>query len=443
MLKKKQMEIKQKDKSAIIKALVNEKLVMLVVLVNSIVFVSLDVNPKLVETTGTWITWVDYICVIYFILEMFLKIYLLGFLSYFKSHWNKFDVVIVLASLPILLEPFFEALGDSLGWAPIFRITRLLRLGRFLRLSRIVRYVQYGDNLKKFQIPVYMILLTVASNITINLFDLTGEWLDNYYKFYPATIILFSTWLVSTIYKVFHSIIVIPFLQRDDITVNEAVEATFATLFQILIWGLGLSLTLESAGYDSTTILAGIGLGGMAVALAAQDFIANLIGGILLWLQRPFEVGQVIKISGHQGKVKKLGLRAILLEDETGNLTALPNKMFISQPLQNIAVSNFLNETISLKLDLDLDFSKLQQAIKIVQNIAIEYEHIDEDYTIKFDVMNDYCHNLVFEYFLDKVSLSNTNLEERLVELVNEANTFLYIEIVRNFNKNQIHFYKK
>ena len=217
---------------------------MLVVLVNSIVFVSLDVNPKLVETTGTWITWVDYICVIYFILEMFLKMYLLGFLSYFKSHWNKFDVVIVLASLPILLEPFFEALGDSLGWAPIFRITRLLRLGRFLRLSRIVRYVQYGDNLKKFQIPVYMILLTVASNITINLFDLTGEWLDNYYKFYPAAIILFSTWLVSTIYKVFHSIFVIPFLQRDDIIVNEAVEATFATLFQILIWGLGLSLTL-------------------------------------------------------------------------------------------------------------------------------------------------------------------------------------------------------
>ena len=45
-----------------------------------------------------------------------------------------------------------------------------------------------------------------------------------------------------------------------------------------------------------------------------------------------------------------------MLEDETRNLTAHPNKMFISQPLQNIAVSNFLNETISLKLDLDLDF---------------------------------------------------------------------------------------
>ena len=47
---------------------VNEKLVMLIVIINSIVFVSLDVNPKLVEITGVWITWVDYICVVYFIL---------------------------------------------------------------------------------------------------------------------------------------------------------------------------------------------------------------------------------------------------------------------------------------------------------------------------------------------------------------------------------------
>ncbi len=422
---------------------VNEKLVMLIVIINSIVFVSLDVNPKLVEITGVWITWVDYICVVYFIFEMFLKIYLFGFFSYIKSNWNKFDVVIVLASLPILLEPFFEAIGDSLGWAPIFRVTRLLRLGRFLRLSRILRYVQYGDNLKKFQLPVYMLLLTVASNITINLFDLKGEWLDDYYKFYPAVIILFSTWLTSIIYRVMHQIFVIPFLQRDDVTVNEAIEATFSSIFQILIWGFGLSLTLESAGYDSTTILAGIGLGGMAVALAAQDFIGNLIGGILLWLQRPFEVGQIIKISGHKGEVKKLGLRAILLEDETGNLTSLPNKMFISQPLENIAVSNFLNERISLKLDLSLDFTKLQEAISIVKNIAIEYEHIDEDYTIKFGKMDDYCHNIVFEYFLDKVSLSKINPDERLIELVNEANTFLYIEIVNKFNKNNIKFYIK
>ena len=437
------MQKKPNKLRSFLEIFVNEKIVMLIVIINSIVFISLDVNPKLVETTGVWITWVDYICVVYFILEMFLKIYLLGFFSYIKSNWNKFDVLIVIASIPILLEPFFEAIGDSLGWAPIFRVTRLLRLGRFLRLSRILRYVQYGDNLKKFQLPVYMLLLTVASNITISLFDLKGEWLVNYHKFYPAVMIFFSTWLVSIIYKVAHQIFVIPFLQRDDVIVNEAIEATFSSIFQILIWGIGLSLTLESAGYDSTTILAGIGLGGMAVALAAQDFIGNLIGGILLWLQRPFEVGQIIKISGHQGEVKKLGLRAILLEDETGNLTSLPNKMFISQPLENIAVSNFLNERISLKLDLSLDFTKLQEAISIVKNIAIEYEHIDEDYTIKFGNMDDYCHNLVFEYFLDKVSLSKINPDERLVELVNEANTFLYIEIVDKFNKNNIKFYIK
>ena len=88
----------------------------------------------------------------------------------------------------------------------------------------------------------------------------------------------------------------------------------------------------------------------MAVALAAQDFIGNLIGGILLYLQRPFEIGQKIKIGGHEGNVKKLGLRSILLEDLSGNITALPNKMFISQPIENVAVSDFSKESIKLKI---------------------------------------------------------------------------------------------
>lgn len=427
---------------SILTYLINEKLVMLVVLINASIFIALDLDPNLTQKTGNWINWVDYGCVVFFLIELIIKVWNLGIKLYLKDNWNKFDLVIVFASIPILIEPFVENLSENFGWAPLFRLTRLLRLARFLRLSRIVRYVQYGENFKKFQLPVYLILITVASNIIINTLELSGNWIDYYYNYYPAVIILFITWFFSTFYRMSHELIIIPYLQRDDSSVNEAVEAAVSTIFQILIWAIGLSLSLESAGYNSTSILAGVGLGGMAVALAAQDFIGNLIGGILLYLQRPFEIGQKIKIGGHEGNVKKLGLRSILLEDLSGNITALPNKMFISQPIENVAVSDFSKESIKLKLDINLHSDKLKEAIQIVNKIAIDYKHIDEDYSIRFGDMHDYSHNLFFEYYLNKKSLFADNPNENLFELVTMANTDLYVEIVNLFNKSGINFSK-
>ena len=82
---------------------------------------------------------------------------LLGFKGYLEDNWNKFDLLIVIASMPILIEPFIGAL-EIMSWAPLFRLTRLLRLARFLRLSRILRYVQNVENLKKYQAPVYFLI---------------------------------------------------------------------------------------------------------------------------------------------------------------------------------------------------------------------------------------------------------------------------------------------
>ena len=96
-----------------------------------------------------------------------LKNYLLGIKAYAKDHWNKLDFIIVIASIPILLEPFIPDLAENLGWAPVLRMTRLFRLARFLRFARLVRYVQRGDNMQSLKAPCYFLLLVIASNIVM------------------------------------------------------------------------------------------------------------------------------------------------------------------------------------------------------------------------------------------------------------------------------------
>ena len=77
-------------------------------------------------------------------------------------------------------------------------------------------------------------------------------------------------------------------------------------------------------------------------------------------------------------------------------------------------------------------------AIYIINKIAFEYEHIDEDYSLRFGHMIGDSHELIFEHFLNKESLETKNPSENLFELINLANTDLYIEIVGSFKKEDI-----
>lgn len=425
----------------IVKSLINEKLVMLVIIINAAIFVALDVDPKLVDKTGPWITWVDYVCVLYFTLELLLKNYLLGIKAYAKDHWNKLDFVIVVASIPILLDPVLPELANNFGWAPVLRMTRLLRLARFLRFAKLIRYVQQGENTQSIKVPFYLLLLVVVSNLVILFLELSGDWKVWFDKFYAPALLFIATWLTSRIYNVLHQAYVIPYFQRSDTQVNEAVVSIVEALAQVFIWAIGIAFTLELAGYNSTSILAGLGLGGMAVALAAQDTIGNIIGGLLLYMQRPFELGHKIQVNNHTGTVTRLGLRSITLSNRTGESTSLPNKLFITQPILNMAVSEFLAESIRLKMNINLSADKLEKALDIIVSISIAYEHIDDEYTLKFSDMTDNCHNLVFEYYLNKRTLREADPDAYMGDLVTQANRYLYVEIVRQLKEHDIAFY--
>ena len=412
---------------------------MLMVVINAIVFIALDIDPSLPEHSGRWINWVDYSCVLFFVLELIAKLKVLGAKNYIKDNWNKFDFLIVIASLPILLEPFLSSFL-IFAWAPLFRLTRLIRLARFLRLSRVLRYVQNIENLRKYQVPVYLLLLTAASNIIIKTSEAKVSWLETYELYYPSAIIFLLTWLLSRLANSIHSVFIIPYLENHSTGGSEAAETVIITLVQIIIWALGITFMLEVAGHNATTIVAGLGLGGMAVAFAAQDFVSNIIGGLLLYIQRPFEVGQKIHVAGTSGTVKKLGLRSITLEDFSGKVTALPNKFLVSQTIENLTVSHYSKESISLKLSLSNTSKELTSAAEAIFSIAKKNEFVHTDFTVSFGPMDQLAHNLIFDYYLDKAKLKQSEPNEELVELVTRENTKLYVNIIASFQDHNILF---
>ena len=413
--------------------LIDEKVVMFIILLNASLFIALDINPALVSEIGSWVEWIDFACVVFFIVEATIKVNRNNFKGYLKDHWNKLDLFIVIASIPVLLEPFMSEIGSEYGWVGVFRVARVFRLTRVLRTLRIVKYTHDNPSkvFIKIKYPIYLVLIVASSNLIIEIFDFSADWISTYNRYYPSFIILGITWLVSRLYSVFHEVRVLPHLKDEKTSINEAVESIISALFQIFIWTIGLMLAFEKAGYSTTTILAGVGLGGMAVALASQDFIGNLIGGILLYFKDSFKIGDDIAVGGFEGKVTELGISDIRIKNLSGKETSLPNKMFISEPIENKSKAYLAPDKISIRIAKNVSSQKLKRATEIIIEQAKSNSCVKDDYSVRFGPMSEHVHELYFEYFLDNNELNKLNVdEEPLQELVNEQNANIYVKII-------------
>jgi len=127
------------------------------------------------------------------------------------------------------------------------------------------------------------------------------------------------------------------------------IKKTVIIVFIILA---GLTI-IQSFGYDVKTFLAGLGIGGLAFALAAQDTLANLFGSLVVAIDRPFHVGDSVQIGSLQGTVEDIGMRSTKLRTTARTLIAIPNKS-----VANDAITNFtrmpqrrVDQTIGLTYD--------------------------------------------------------------------------------------------
>jgi MscS family membrane protein len=129
------------------------------------------------------------------------------------------------------------------------------------------------------------------------------------------------------------------------------IKKTLVTVFVVI----GVLLTAQSLGADVKAFLAGLGIGGLAFALAAQDTIANLFGSIVVAIDQPFKLGEAVKIGTNIGTIEDIGLRSTKIRLIDKSLVVIPNKMVASEPITNL--SRFTQRRVEQTIGLTYDTS--------------------------------------------------------------------------------------
>lgn len=183
---------------------------------------------------------------------------------------------------------------------------------------------------------------------------------------------------------------------------------------RVIVWALALLLILDNLGIDVTTLIAGLGVGGVAVALAVQNILGDLFASLSIILDRPFEVGDFIVVGDFKGNVERIGIKTTRVRSLSGEQLIFSNSDLLSSRIRNFKRMKERRVDFSIGVTYETAIDKLAE----IPNWAKEI--IEESDSVRFDrahfrTFGDFA--LVFEvvYFvLDRDMNLYLNTQQRI-----------------------------
>ncbi len=181
-----------------------------------------------------------------------------------------------------------------------------------------------------------------------------------------------------------------------------------------------------------TSVIAGLGIGGLAFALAAQDTLKNFFGSLALFTDKPFQIGERVVIDGHDGPVEDVGLRSTRIRTLDGHLVTIPNGELARMTIQNIGKRPYIRRLFNVTITYDTPPAKVEKAISIIKDILKDHEGMDTEFPprVFFNEFNSDSLNIIVIYWYHPPDYWDFM---RFSEKVN-------FEILNRFNSEQIDF---
>ena len=173
-----------------------------------------------------------------------------------------------------------------------------------------------------------------------------------------------------------------------------------------------------------TALAAGLGVGGVAVALASKESLENLLGSFTIFLDKPFQVGDVIKIGAITGLVEKVGFRSTRIRTFDKSLVTVPNKNLVIAELDNLSLKPVRKVKIDIGLTYDTSVDQIKEIVNDIQKIIDEHPKTNQDGKVRFLNFGASSLDIMVLYFVNGIDWGI------LVDTQQEIN-FKIIEIVK------------
>ncbi len=250
--------------------------------------------------------------------------------------------------------------------------------------------------------PIVVILTVMGVGIafkSLSFVDHPG--VDNFIaNAITAAIVLSITWLFARLIDSLIEEYVVPRVAESETDLDDQLLPVLRKGAKLGIWILGIIVALQNAEQDVGALLAGLGVGGLALAIAAQDTVANIFGGATIFADRPFVIGDRVRVGGYDGVMREIGIRSSRMETRDGAIVTMPNSKFTGSAVENVSAGIGRRIVTTLGLTYDTTADQMEKAMDILREIAAETEGVGDDVKVSFAQWGDFAMGIRLAYFV-------------------------------------------
>lgn len=268
---------------------------------------------------------------------------------------------------------------------------------------------------------IYIALRYLKPIIGFN--DNIMDWITNAFR-----IIVILTTAIGLVHSITENSTFIKKMQeKSDNEIDETNVMFIVRIIRVLIYIVAAYLILRDLGYDLSGVITGLGLGSIVVTIAAQDTIKNLFGGLVIFLDRPFKVGDYIKFGDYEGTVEDLTFRSTKLRTSENSIAQIPNSEISSTTVVNLSKMKKRRYELNLSLVSNTNLDQIIKLEEQVLNFLNSNEHVIENsahmlfkgITSSNYSISIYCYIDIVEY--DEFMKEKEKINYTIMDLINQS----------------------
>jgi MscS family membrane protein len=275
--------------------------------------------------------------------------------------------------------------------------------------------------------PIALAVILLGIWFAINRLHLSVKIDDGLNKAYQIFVILNITWVVSRVLNAFIQEYLVPYKEKKE-KIDEHIVKIIQKTINTVVWIFGIVISLGNVGINIGALVAGLGIGGIAFALAAQDTIKNIFAGVIIFIDRPFKLGERIKIENIDGFVEDIGLRSVRIRTLDKRLLTISSSRVIDSVVENVTQEPARRIILQLGLVYNTTPDEMKKALDILKSLPSSINGIEKDVFAFFNSYGDFSLNIKFIYYIKK--------NADIFETESEVN----LKILQVFNQNNLKF---
>lgn len=312
---------------------------------------------------------------------------------------NTLDKYFIFAGIILFGMIFKRLLAKAFGYI-IYRV--------FRKQGREVGIKQFYQLTRK---PIASFLLLIFIYIACDQLSFPASWHlvspDQFgirmilYAVFQILTLLCITWIGVRIVD-FTGLILMVKAAKDESKMNDHLIPFAMDILKIIVWTLGVFLILGTVFHlNIASLIAGLGIGGLAIALAAKDTLENLFGSFTIFLDKPFTIGDLVKIEDITGTVEKIGFRSTRLRTFEMSYVTIPNKKMIDAELENLTMRAAMRVKQYIALRYETPSSVIKNIITGIETRLKEYPKVQPGFIVRLSDLGESTLQLYILYYIE------------------------------------------